>query len=319
MIEIGILKYLDSISYKASVQLPGSLTTYFEDVDVARNIPSSAMVIGNRVVVAIPGGNPKDACVIATWPQGSPGGGAFLDLSDTPSSYSGQADKVPRVNGGESALEFAGPALLVDLVRQSNFIMIPTAGGWTTSTAGSGSITFQPMRLIGQTGTTANSRGLCWTSAYGFNEGGVYQYMNWDKVLYFIFNVSRYQSDTEVVGRIQLKPGATEGPLAGKGIGLKILNGDLWGESYGTGLGEVDLGYTLNIAGQEGSQIVIALDPGTSVKWYVNGVLKGTQDTASKIPAGTAIGRFVFSIINGATGGTNCALSMMQSKIWQGR
>jgi hypothetical protein len=197
--------------------------------------------------------------------------------------------------------------------------MIPTVAGWIISNAGSGSITYQPMRLIAQTGTTANSRGLCWTSAYGFNEGGVYQYMNWDKVLFFIFNVSRYQSDTEVIGRIQLKPGATEGSLAGKGMGLKILNGDLWGESYGTGLGEVDLGYTLNIAGQEGSQIVIALDPGTSVKWYVNGVLKGTQSTASKIPAGTAIGRFAFSIINGATGGTNCALSMMQSKIWQER
>jgi hypothetical protein len=317
MIEVGVLKTFDSGTYKAGVQLAGSLTTYFDDISVARNIPSSAMAVGNYVIVAIPGGNPKDACVIAAWPQGSPGGGAFLDLSDTPSGYEGQADKVPRVNSGESALEFVGSTLLPDLVRQSNFIMIPTVGGWTEDNAGSGSITFQPMRLIGQTGVTPDSRGLCWTSAYGFNEGGVYQYMNWDKVLYFIFNVSRYQSDTEVVGRIQLKPGATEGPLAGKGIGLEILNGNLWGESYGTGLGEVDLGYTLNIAGQEGSQIVIALDPGASVKWYVNRVLKGTQSTASKIPTGTAIGRLVFSISNGATGGTNCALSMMQSKIWQ--
>lgn len=109
MIEVGILKNFDSGTYKAGIQLAGSLTTYFDGVSVARNIPSSAMAIGNYVILAIPGGNPKDACVIATWHQGSPGGGAgsFLDLSDTPSSYSGKAGKVPKVNITETALEFA--------------------------------------------------------------------------------------------------------------------------------------------------------------------------------------------------------------------
>ena len=319
MIDIGILKNFNSTTYRAGVQLAGSLTTYFDEMSVARNIPAAAMVAGNYVIVATPGGNPRDACVIAAWPQGSAGGGAFLDLSDTPSSYSGQVGRVPRVNGAENALELAGPTFLIDLVRAANFIMIPTVAGWTTDIAGSASVTFQPMRLIAQTGTTPNSRGLCWTSAYGFNEGGTYQYFNWDKPLYFIFNVSRYQSDPEVVARIQLKPANTEGAVADKGIGLKILNGALWGESYGSSPGEVDLDYTLNIAGQEGAQIVIALEPGTSIGWYVNGVLKGTQGAASAIPTGTAIGRMVFSLVNGAAGGTNCALSMMQSKIWQGR
>ena len=107
MLEIGVLKNFDSGTYKAGVQLAGSLTTYFDDISVAKNIPSSALIIGNYVIVAIPGGNPKDACVIATWPRGSPGGGAFLDLSDTPSSYSGQAGKAPKVNSAENALEFA--------------------------------------------------------------------------------------------------------------------------------------------------------------------------------------------------------------------
>ena len=108
MLEIGILKNFESFNYKAGVQLAGSITTYFDDVSVAKNIPSSALVIGNYVIVAIPQGNPRDACVIATWPQGSPGGGAgtFLDLSDTPSSYSGQADKFARVKPDESGLEF---------------------------------------------------------------------------------------------------------------------------------------------------------------------------------------------------------------------
>ena len=70
MIEVGILKNFDSGTYKAGVQLAGSLTTYFDDISVAKNIPSSALVVGNYVIVAIPQGNPKDACVIATWPQG---------------------------------------------------------------------------------------------------------------------------------------------------------------------------------------------------------------------------------------------------------
>ena len=106
MIEAGILKNFDSATYKAGVQLAASLTTYFDNVSVARNIPSSALVVGNYVVVAVPGGNPKDACVIATWPQGSPSAGSFLDLSDTPSSYEDQVGKVVKVNGDEDALEF---------------------------------------------------------------------------------------------------------------------------------------------------------------------------------------------------------------------
>ena len=106
MIQIGVLKNFDSGTYKAGVQLAGSLTTYFDDISVAKNIPSSAMVIGNYVILAIPGGNPRDACVIASWPGGTPGGGSFLDLSDTPASYSGQAGKLPKVNDAEDALEF---------------------------------------------------------------------------------------------------------------------------------------------------------------------------------------------------------------------
>jgi hypothetical protein len=80
MIEVGILKNFNSGTYKAGVQLAGSLTTYFDDISVARNIPAAAMVAGNYVILAIPGGNPKDACIIAAWPQGSAGGGG-ADIS----------------------------------------------------------------------------------------------------------------------------------------------------------------------------------------------------------------------------------------------
>jgi len=67
MLEIGILKNFDSGTYKAGVQLAGSLTTYFDNVNVARNIDSAEMVTGRHVIVAMPGGNPKDAVVIAVF------------------------------------------------------------------------------------------------------------------------------------------------------------------------------------------------------------------------------------------------------------
>jgi len=67
MLEIGVLKNFDSGTYKAGVQLAGSLTTYFDDVSVARNIASGDMVIGRSVIVVIPEANPRDAVVIAVF------------------------------------------------------------------------------------------------------------------------------------------------------------------------------------------------------------------------------------------------------------
>ena len=67
MLEIGVLKTWDSVNYKAGVQLAGSLTTYFDNLNVARNIADADMVIGRSVIIAIPEGNPKDAVVIAVF------------------------------------------------------------------------------------------------------------------------------------------------------------------------------------------------------------------------------------------------------------
>ena len=93
MLELGILKTWNSTTHKAGVQLVGSLTTYLDDISVATNIPSSAMVVGNYVLVAIPGGNPRDACVVASWPAGSSGGGS-----------SGNASLTFIIDGGGSAI-----------------------------------------------------------------------------------------------------------------------------------------------------------------------------------------------------------------------
>jgi len=67
MLEIAILKSFDSGTYKAGVQLVGSLTTYFDDVNVARNIATAEMVAGRHVILAVPQGNPRDAVVIAVF------------------------------------------------------------------------------------------------------------------------------------------------------------------------------------------------------------------------------------------------------------
>ena len=67
MIEVAILKNFDSGTYKAVVQLAGSLTTYFDDVNVARNIASGEMITGRHVILAMPGGNPRDAVVITVF------------------------------------------------------------------------------------------------------------------------------------------------------------------------------------------------------------------------------------------------------------
>jgi len=67
MLEIGILKNFDSGTYKAGVQLAGSLTTYFDDISVARNIASGEMITGRHVILAVPQNNPRDAVVIAVF------------------------------------------------------------------------------------------------------------------------------------------------------------------------------------------------------------------------------------------------------------
>jgi hypothetical protein len=67
MLEKGILKQYDSINHRAGIQLAGSLTTYFDNVRVARNITADEMVLGRHVFIAIPDNNPGNAAIIAVF------------------------------------------------------------------------------------------------------------------------------------------------------------------------------------------------------------------------------------------------------------
>lgn len=51
----------------------------------------------------------------------------FLDLTDTPSDYSGQATKIPQVNAGETALEFVTPAALAGDVAFTDLSDTPSS------------------------------------------------------------------------------------------------------------------------------------------------------------------------------------------------
>jgi len=327
MLEIGVLKNFDSGTYKAGVQLAGSLTTYFDDISVAKNIPSAAMVIGNYVIVAIPGGNPKDAVVIAAWPQGSPGGGTFLDLSDTPSSYEGQARKLITSNDAEDALIFVSgnqvPAVLIDMVRAANFVFNPTASGWTVVTTGAGNVRQEPMRNLVEIKDANSGSALAYCACMGFNIGGNYGRINWDKHFYIIFNYSIYRSEADLVRRIQvLYAIPTISALSNQGLGFRVENLAMVGESYGTARGTVSLGNLVEIAdpNYEMRQVVIELDPDTpAVRFYINGSLAGSITDSNYIPSGIAPGSCYVShsITRPSTGASGVASVYMQGKFWQ--
>ncbi|GBD13667.1 hypothetical protein HRbin24_01703 [bacterium HR24] len=64
----GVVKGFDGASYRATVQVAGSLSVWLEGVPVARNIASSLLTAGRRcVVVFFDETNPQDAAVVAVY------------------------------------------------------------------------------------------------------------------------------------------------------------------------------------------------------------------------------------------------------------
>lgn len=64
----GVVKSFDSGTYKATVQMAGSLAVWLDNVAVARNIPSAEMTTGRTcAVLFFDPGSPKDAVVLAVY------------------------------------------------------------------------------------------------------------------------------------------------------------------------------------------------------------------------------------------------------------
>ena len=207
--------------------------------------------------------------------------------------------------------------LLANLMARCSWLCLPTNAGWLEDVAGSGASDQAPPFLWVGTGITANSKALLWSSLFGVCPGVDQYAFNWDKKLYLLFSTIRNGSDAEVVARVQIKPINTEGELAGKGIGLRIDNFALVGESYGTALGTVNLGVTM--ADRILYQIAIIHYPGEKIEWWVDGVLKARQTATANIPSGTvSSSEIVKSIRNGATGGVAAYSYLCQPKIYLG-
>ncbi len=64
----GVLKAFDGGTYKASVQVAGSLAVWLDDVAVSRAISAGEMQAGRSVaLVFFDASNPNDGVVVAVW------------------------------------------------------------------------------------------------------------------------------------------------------------------------------------------------------------------------------------------------------------
>jgi len=64
----GVLHAFDSGTYKATVEIAGSISVWLTGVPVAHNIASSEMTAGRNVaVLQFDAANPSDAVVAAVW------------------------------------------------------------------------------------------------------------------------------------------------------------------------------------------------------------------------------------------------------------
>lgn len=234
---------------------------------------------------------------------------------DCPSDLFDKSGRPHIVVENADGIDLSTSEFLPALLRGSNLLHIPTNAGWIAAVVGSGSTTQAVSRLSVGTGATAGSEARLHSRLTAFNWATAHHInINWDKKVYIIFNVTREESSAAAICRFQVKEITAEGQLAAKGLGIRIDNFVLKGESYGTSLGVVDLATTLTSTYPY--QIVIIHYPGSKIEWYVNGVLKGTQLTVANIPSGIAVAQAVCSSINGATA-ANATLNIAHPKIWQ--
>ena len=186
---------------------------------------------------------------------------------------------------------------------------------WTVTgnVVGSGVVSNRADFLRQQTGTTASSTVVSYTSIPGLLVGNAtYGLVDWSKELWIFFGLRRITSEAQTIARIQIKQIETIGNLAALGLGIYIANLTLSGESYGTQRNTTSLGTTL--VSSQSYQIAIHLQPSVpQIDWYVDGVLKGSETVAANIPtvAATAPDNFVVSVENGVTGGTNAELFLL--------
>lgn len=210
---------------------------------------------------------------------------------------------------------------IAQLAKRGIWLNVPVNYGWTETVVGSGSTGQNLAILDTYTGVTANSSALLYGIVNLIQKGTTINSPNFGKKIIVLLSLVRYASDTEVVGRFQFKNATSIGALGATGLGIRIDNLALKGESYGTALGVVDLSTSLTSGKSTG--IMIVHDGSIPrIDWYVDigsgWILKGSQTTAANIPSGSAasVVHLVQSIKNGATGGVDARLSSNALYVW---
>lgn len=64
----GTLRSFNSSSYRAVIEIAGSLSTWLPGVPVARNIDASQLTVGRKVALLLfDESNPEDCVLVAVW------------------------------------------------------------------------------------------------------------------------------------------------------------------------------------------------------------------------------------------------------------
>jgi len=186
---------------------------------------------------------------------------------------------------------FRDPLWLLDsFLAKYKVIEIPTNAGWQVITSGSGRVDMYPLFLDYYTGTTPDSLALAHTYLYHLNSGDIVNnHLDFEKKLIWEFTIDRHGvGDPAHVGRVQIKTVTTEGPLSDVGLGLEIVNLDVYGEAYGKTRGVVYL-TTLTIAHLK--RIRVVLIPNNKIEFYTlepQGWVKRGELTGDYVPTGSA-------------------------------
>jgi hypothetical protein len=200
------------------------------------------------------------------------------------------------------------------LKREHNQVVI-LPDGWQSAVTGTGTVSNTSGRLQVITGNTASSMALYRTVVFGCGGGtNSANFFDFSKKSSISFPFMASVSIGASKRYLQIKAATTHGDLAAAGIGIKLVDLVLYGESFGTEHGEVEL-MTLTTA--VGYNIAIEHDP-TAIKWYVNGVLKGTQSTAAKIPSVVlAADSYIVGSVDNADVNTSCRIAWASVSIAQ--
>ena len=170
------------------------------------------------------------------------------------------------------------------VARRNLFIhRMATNGAWDTAVTGTGAVTQDAGRILLITGTTDNSTAIAYDVPHGCAPGGVSGRLDFRNRFIWTFSFTASGGSNANFRRyIQLKEANTAGDLGAIGLGLKLANLTLTGESYATARSDVAL---MTISASS-TYYTVTIDhfPGVKVDFYINGTLKGSITTAANVP-----------------------------------